>query len=253
MPNWIGYNDYTAGADTMTIYGNIGCFDCSENGSNVTGLDVSQNKELVALYCFFNQISSLDVSQNTKLAYLACNNNQLSSLDISQNTKLKELSCHKNLFTTEIVDEIFCSLPDKEVADNAKIYILNNASDDNHDTVLATNKQNAIDKNWEVLYFDDYSGPLFNEDIPTTTGDYECPVSTSEVYLSDLILYPNPVTAGFTIETQDRGILEIYSVTGQKVGSTQITNNKQFIYVSNLKSGIYITKINGRVVKFAKR
>ncbi len=92
-----------------------------------------------------------------------------------------------------------------------------------------------------------------DNDIPTTTGDYQCPISTSEVYLSDLILYPNPVTDGFTIETQERGVLEIYSVTGQKVGNTQITNNKQSIDVSNLQSGIYFAKINGRIIKFAKQ
>ncbi len=225
-------------------------FWCYDN--QLSSLDISKNTKLTDLVCNSNKISNLNISKNKKLKYIECNTNQISSLDVSKNTELKIIHCFENPFTTEAIDAIFCALPNRNSAWNGIIYIANNTEDANYGEVLATNKQNAIDKNWRVVYFDN-GGDLYYTDITETTGDYQCPISTSEVYLSDLILYPNPVTAGFTIETQERGVLEIYSVTGQKVGSSQITNNKQSIDVSNLKSGIYFIRINGRVAKFVKR
>ncbi len=217
---------------------------CSMN--QLTTLDISQNTKLTRLNCYGNKLTSLDISPHTALAYLDCGSNNLTNLDISHNPELVNIQCYKNKFSTEVFDALFCSLPDREIDDDAQIIPLSDEYDANKGIVEAANKQNATDKNWSVLYW------LSDNDIETL-GDYECGSSTSEVYLSDLILYPNPVTDGFTIETQERGVLEIYSVTGQKVGSVQITNNKQFIDVNNLQSGVYFAKINGRVVKFAKR
>ncbi len=148
-------------------------FFCSNN--QISNLDVSQNTKLTALSCYNNKISNLDVSKNTELRILFCENNQLGNLDVRQNTKLTNLRCYHNLFTTGIVDALFCSLPDRDIADNAKIYVLNNASDSNHADVLATNKQNATDKNWKVLYFNAGS------DIPATTGSYVCGIGVANM------------------------------------------------------------------------
>ena len=79
---------YTAGSTTMTVYGDITGFNCSNNGANLTALDPSHNTQLEILYCSSNQLSSLDVSHNTQLTMLNCSNNSLNSLDISQNTQL---------------------------------------------------------------------------------------------------------------------------------------------------------------------
>ncbi|MCL2120795.1 MAG: bacterial Ig-like domain-containing protein, partial [Clostridiales bacterium] len=56
-----------------------GRFDSGEGF--LTELDVSQNKELVYIWCSGNQLSSLDVSQNTKLNRLFCNDNYIASPD----------------------------------------------------------------------------------------------------------------------------------------------------------------------------
>ncbi len=164
---------YKARAKEIIIYGDIKKFVCIWNESSISNIDVSNNIGLSELWCDNNQLSSLDVSNNTELELLSCNGNQLSSLDVSQNTKLTELRCYGNSFTTEAIDGIFCSLPGKDVADSAKIYISNNTSDANHDTVLASNKQNATDKNWKVWYYDDKDGALHNSE-PATTGTYKC-------------------------------------------------------------------------------
>ncbi len=272
--NWTGIRDYLAGADVMTIYGNVERFDCSTNGYKVTGLDPGKNEILTKLYCFGNQLTSLDVSKNTELNFLSCLENQITSLDVSQNTKLVDFSCSENELTsldvsqnTELtrlwcydnpfpkqeIDALFCSLPDRTNLSDAQIYILDNASDENYQAVLSTNKKNATDKNWKVWYYDNYSGPYANTDIPETTGVYDCNADVDDVYSSDLALYPNPVAGGFTLETQEHGVLEIHSVTGEKVRSVQITSDKQFVDVNDLSSGVYFAEINGRVIKFTKK
>ncbi|PID87926.1 MAG: hypothetical protein CSB06_02345 [Bacteroidia bacterium] len=66
-------------------------------------------------------------------------------------------------------------------------------------------------------------------------------------------LYPNPVKEGFTIETSERGILEIFNLSGNKLSALPITSDKKFFDVSHLQSGTYFAKINGKIVKFVKK
>ncbi len=137
----------TAGASTMTIYGDIIGFRCQQNRANLT---------------------AIDLSHNTQLTMLNCHNNKLSSLDVSHNTQLEKLYCHGNNLSTQALDDIFCALPDRTRKTNGKIQPVYNSSSSNHATVLATNKANATAKNWKVQYYDD------DTDIPTTTGTYVC-------------------------------------------------------------------------------
>ena len=140
--------------------------DCSSNP--LSSLDVSKNTQLTKLICFNNRLTSLDVSKNTQLEILDCSSNLLTSLDLSQNTKLTGLYCSDNNFTTATLDDIFCTLPDRTGNTNGKIQPIFNSSSPNHATVLATNKANAINKNWKVQYYKD------DTDIPATTGTYVC-------------------------------------------------------------------------------
>ncbi|PID87819.1 MAG: hypothetical protein CSB06_03410 [Bacteroidia bacterium] len=145
---------------------------CSDN--QLTNLDVSQNKRLELLHCTNNQLKTLDLSQNPYLEGLACDKNRLTSLNVSQNKELRWLYAYGNPFTTKAIDELFCSLPDKTDQAQAKICILNDSSDKNYKTVLAANKQNAINKNWLVKYAENSKANSNSKDIPNTTGTYEC-------------------------------------------------------------------------------
>ena len=195
--NW--YNDdYTstlivnAYTSTMTVYGDLTGFSCSDNGANLTAIDLSHNTQLTILFCSNNQLSSLDVSHNTKLTKLwcyynsltslnvsgctqlenfSCGYNELTSLDVSHNTQLKQLSCYGNNFSTQALDDIYCALPIRQASDLAVIYPIFNSSSGNHATVLATNKTNATAKNWKVQYYQN------DTDIPATTGTYVCPTT----------------------------------------------------------------------------
>ncbi|PIE79081.1 MAG: internalin [Candidatus Delongbacteria bacterium] len=212
---------------------------CSEN--QLTSLDVSGATALTYIDCFNNQLTSLDVSSATALTKLSCSGNQLTSLDVSQNTALTKLWCFGNPFTTEAVDNLFCSLPERESSYKEVLYILNNTSDTNKDEVLASNKQNAIDKNWNVWYYDDDWGSLQDTDIPATTGDYDYSNGISDMAADNIELYPNPVHDVLHIELSENNFgVELYNMFGQKVLHVQ---NEREISVSKLASGIYMLKI----------
>ena len=215
---------------------------CSNN--QLTALDVSKNMQLAVLDCSNNQLTALDVSKNTPLATLFCSKNQLTTLDISKNMQLAELDCYDNNFSTAALDAIYCALPVREAADNAKIHPVYDASSENHATVLATNKQNAIDKNWKVQYYAD------NTDIPTT-GSYVCPATgiSEATAEQQLILYPNPVCEELYLSTTAHSI-HIYNMYGTEVLRATDTDR---IAVSHLPAGVYTVKADSTVVKMVKR
>ena len=166
--SWTIYGTYTTRGTAVKVYGDLTDFDCSTNGANLTDLDLSHNTQLIELYCFSNNLTSLDVSKNTLLTHLDCSSNRLTSLDLSHNTQLRWVYCHSNNFSTDALDNIYCSLPDRTGTTIGEIYPLENSLDPNLATVLATNKTNATSKNWKVRYYQN------NIDIPATTGSYVC-------------------------------------------------------------------------------
>ena len=233
----------TAGSTTITIYGDIRWFSCSENGANLTAIDVSKNTQLRLLGCSSNQLSSLDLSKNTELFLLSCNDNKLTSLDISNKSKLKEIYCYDNNFTTATLDDIYCSLPDRTGTTFVKIQPVYNSSSSNLATVLATNAANATAKNWKVQYYKN------NSDI-TTTGSYDCSTAVAEAAAEPaLTLYPNPVADVLYLSATARTI-RIYNVYGIEVAHATDTDR---VEVSHLPAGIYTVKADGTVAKMVKR
>ena len=241
--SWTGFSSYTADGTTMTVYGDLTGFDCSKNGENLTALDASKNTQLMGLFCGNNNLSSLDVSKNTKLTVLSCFNNKLSRLDLSKNTQLRELFCYGNNFSTQALDAIYCALPDRTGKDNGLIEPVKNSSDPNHATVLATNAQNAIDKNWNVLY--DEGGAYIH-----TTGSYDCSSSAAATAAEPaLTLYPNPVADVLYLSATARTI-HIYDMYGTEVAHAYDTDK---VEVSHLPAGVYTVKADGTVAKMVKR
>ena len=211
--------------------------------NTLSSLDVSKNTQLAYLSCSSNTLSSLDVSQNTELDWVNCSDNKLSSLDVSKNTKLWFLYCYGNNFSTAALDDIFCALPDRTGKDNGLIEPVKNSSDPNHATVLATNAQNAIDKNWNVLY--DEGGAYIH-----TTGSYDCSTAVAEAATEpSLTLYPNPVADVLYLSATARTV-RIYNIYGTEVAHATDTDR---IDVTNLPAGVYTVKADGTVAKMVKR
>ena len=235
----------TARASTMTVYGDMIMFSCSENGANLTAIDVSKNTQLRLLGCSSNQLSSLDLSKNTELFLLSCSDNKLTSLDISKNTntKLTTLYCYDNNFTTAALDDIYCALPVRQASDNARIQPVYNSSSSNLATVLATNAANATAKNWKVQYYKN------NSDI-TTTGSYDCSTAVAEASAEQaLTLYPNPVADVLYLSATARTV-RIYNVYGIEVAHATDTDR---VEVSHLPAGVYTVNADGTVAKMVKR
>lgn len=216
--DWTGYQNYTASANTMRVYGDIIGFDCGENYEKLTGLDISQNTALEVLGCYDNRLEKLDISQNTALKYLVCDGNN---------------------FTTQAIDELYCSLPLRQPADNAVIYPVYEPSSSNHATVLATNAQNAIDKNWKVSYeADDTAVP--------TTGTYKCGTGVETVGGNIVAkVYPNPVNDALRIECEQAiERLELYDAMGRCILHKKNTPGTTTIDVSKLKKGFYLLRLH---------
>ena len=259
---------YTADGTTMTVYGDIIGFNCYNNGENITGLDLSHNTQLTELYCSSNRLTSLDVSgctrlmrlgctdnrltgldlsHNTQLTELNCTNNRLSSLDLSHNTKLTKLYCYKNKFSTQALDRIYCTLPDRDASDDAKVFPLHETSSTAEaDAVGATTVENATDKNWKVQT---YKANHQHEDI-ATTGTYDCSTAVAEATAEQaLTLYPNPVADVLYLSATARTI-RIYNIYGIEVAHATDTDR---VEVSHLPAGIYTVKADGTVAKMVKR
>ena len=265
--SWYGTATYTADGTTMTIYGDIIGFGCNDNRANLTALDpsqntqlkvleclsnqlaildVSQNTQLEKLYCQGNTLTSLDVSKNTQLILLNCYSNTLSSLDVSKNTQLQELYCHSNNFSTAALDDIYCALPDRTGKESGAIQPVYSDTSSNHAIVLATNKANAIAKNWKVQYYAD------DTDIPPTTGKHKCPTTTdiSEAAAEPaLTLYPNPVADVLYLSATARTI-RVYDIYGIEVAHAADTDR---VEVSHLPAGVYTVNADGTVAKMVKR
>ena len=95
--NVIGINitDLT-GIEDFAALTNLDC-----NSNNINTLDVSQNINLIALSCSFNQINgTLDLSQNTALVSVHCRQNAIDQLILPQTTTLTQLWFHDNELTT---------------------------------------------------------------------------------------------------------------------------------------------------------
>lgn len=67
---------------------------CQDN--LLTSLNISNNKNLIKVYCYNNALQSLDVRNNTSLTLLHCGMNKIKSLDTTNNIKLIELVCYDN-------------------------------------------------------------------------------------------------------------------------------------------------------------
>ena len=243
--SYTGFASYTADGTTMTVYGDITGFECSNNNENLTAIDLSHNTELSGLFCSSNQLTSLDLSHNTQLEVLFCSRNHLTTLDLSSNTQLTELYCYANNFSTQALDDIYCALPDRKGKENGKMQPVLNSSDPYHATVLATNKANAISKNWKVQYY------ATATDIPTTTGTYTCPTTDIAKATAEqaLTLYPNPVADVLYLSATARTI-RVYNIYGTEVAHATDTDR---IDVAHLPAGVYTVRADGTVAKMVKR
>lgn len=155
---------------------------CSVN--KLTNLNLSDNAKLAKFNCSNNELVALNVDNNPNLSELYCSNNKLSTLDVTNNIKLEKLECYKNLFDKESINKLYCSLPEKQANDNAKITPLEDLDTPNNPAILEGTSDNARAKNWRVE-------DIFGNNIQSQ-GNYNCnaPSPNMDRYIT-LTVKPN--------------------------------------------------------------
>ncbi len=80
----------------------------------------------------------------------------------------------------------------------------------------------------------------YNQASAIVIIEVSTPTAVEENKESDISIYPNPASKEIRIDGVDNNTIEIYSITGSKVLST---NNTSIINVSKLPKGAYIVKV----------
>ncbi len=217
--------------------------DLSAN-NRLTGVNCQQNnldtiimgvcKELKGFDCQHNNLTGLDLSTTNKLAVLMCSYNKISNLDLTNCAKLEEVSCHHNQFTTTSFNELYCTLPPRDI--ESILRPLYNDQDPDKAIVMATNAENANAKNWFVQYY-------YNDMNIPTNGQYSCTGNSENIALNDVTIFPNPVENILNISTSslEEFEVQIFDATGALVLTTK---NSKEISVAELAKGIYTLKIS---------
>ena len=160
-------------------YSYLGTLDVSKNTeltnlnccyNNLTSLDVSRCTKLQVLNCSGNKLASLDLGRNTELTFLDCSSNHtLTSLLVQTNTKLKILNCYFCGITSQYMDYLICSLPERSSSDGAVFCPLQrNSTTAEVNEFMKCNANNAKVKNWKVQKY------LTNGEEITTNGTFRC-------------------------------------------------------------------------------
>jgi mannan endo-1,4-beta-mannosidase len=67
-------------------------------------------------------------------------------------------------------------------------------------------------------------------------------------------VYPNPTSGMFVLESEGDGMLYLYNMQGQVVGSCSISNGNNEIHAESLSAGVYsgkfVSKVNSKVISF---
>ena len=91
--NW--ENIKLSGKLSFSLFDGLTELNVSQN--KLTGLDVSENSELIMLNCSSNKLENLDLTKNQKLKFGYCRNNNLKNLELAQNKELEILDCYQNV------------------------------------------------------------------------------------------------------------------------------------------------------------
>ena len=134
---------------------------------------------------------------------------------------------------------------------------VNNTGGDQNWTTLNTSISNASGTQDVYLVFTGGNGYLFNVnwiEFNTSSRSNKDIIASAEV--SDVIIYPNPVSSTTTIENAANSILHVYDINGSIVFTKLISSDSEVIDLSVLTTGLYYTEINGNntisVVKLVK-
>ena len=262
---------------------------CSNNQLSV--LDLTNMAKLNHLTCSNNQLTELYLSSNTELEVLNCYNNQLSALDLSAaNMKLYHIVCYNNhlilsdLFT---LSEIWKSnwspgmfpyglgnqtLPSQTIPPGTELdfSVPQNVFNGIYTEFSVTQNGNpAPESDYTITdgkitfhTLGTYNVKMTNNAI-ISSSEHPAEVLFNTVTVgivekdkevSGLIIYPNPANSHVTITNYGLRAthLEIFDITGKIIGIYPCTDTTTTIDISQLHTGIYFVRIDGKIAKLIK-
>lgn len=226
-PTFIGTDTGTSGT-TVTIKGNVTYADFSSypgygTDNQITGLDITANRNLRTLKTYMNEITTLDVTNEADLEDLDCSYCELDNLDVTHNTKLTELLVYGNYLET---------LDITHAADLVKFDAKGNGLSD---IDLSSNKklrylslQNNVIKSLNVTSMKDLE-ELYAQGNSITSIDL-----SKNVNLYDLNLSNNAITS---IDLSNNTHLESLYVDGNNLDALDLSKQKTINMVNVANNG----------------
>jgi Leucine-rich repeat (LRR) protein len=210
--------------------------------NQIATLDLSNNPNLIKLYCGSNQLNSLDVSQNPQLEELYCYTNQLTELNLDNNPNLNKVWCFSNHLTELHVQN----------GANGLLSGTYNSGNDTYARFRATGNAELT-----CIYVDDAMsakagiGDYQDWEIDATANFVET-VSECQAlgvdsanFRNQIKIYPNPVKDLLLIQFGNNKEYEVkfYNFSGQKLLEQTAQSNLLQIDMSRFKSGNYLVQI----------
>lgn len=84
------------------------------------------------------------------------------------------------------------------------------------------------------------------------TGNLSASATHETAQELPLDVFPNPVKSVLTVRTQETGVLELFDTNGRLVRTWQVQSNDYRVDLSQLESGVYWARLNGKSVKVIK-
>lgn len=176
-----------------------------------------------------------------------------------------KVACRRFVDTAQSYDNRhFCDVPE---ADNGVVaggdwYVIDGGRQDYvnyyHNCLeltmeLSTEKKLSTDQLNNYWHFLQHSLVNYIEEIhnlPNWTGIGDSPRSTSA---SQLSVYPNPTTDRVTISGHKGSVAELCDIQGRHIASINIPDTPTTLDLSYITPGIYLLRIDGRVLKVVKQ
>jgi len=221
--------------------------------SSLEGINYFTNLKWLAINN--NNISTLNISQLTNLWNFGCTNNPITTIDFSGLTSLKRVNVSNCLFSTldfsgnPLFNELQCSnnpnLTTLKINNNYMQSFVPTYSWEPINWSNIPNLTTICADSFEVTALQNFlTSCAITQPITISTN---CALENSEFNTTSFSVYPNPSKGIFTVECEhniQNGVVEIYTLLGQKVFSEHIvdTHNK-IISIQNISKGTYILKV----------
>jgi len=198
-------------------------------GNLLTNLNLSNLPSLELFSCVYNLLTSLDLTGLPNLKALIANNNNLTTLDIRANPLLNDLGCSNNPNLTSL----YMKNGINQLTPPNIIYGDNWSNCSNLNYICADTS--------EISAIQSMLAPNYN--MANITIDSACVLGVEGFESSSFMIYPNPVTSHFSINTTVSKVT-VYNLKGQLVA--QFTGGFESGYnydIQSLSAGVYVVKI----------